>query len=62
MADFAGLIDQWDVINEAVIMPIYDRYDNGITRMCKELGRIELIRRVFDTARLDRPQSHLAAE
>ncbi len=44
VSDFAGVIDMWDVVNEAVIMPIFDRYDNGITRLCKELGRIELIR------------------
>ncbi len=35
VADFAGVIDTWDVVNEAVIMPIFDRYDNGITRICK---------------------------
>ncbi|MFP4016262.1 MAG: endo-1,4-beta-xylanase, partial [Halanaerobiales bacterium] len=38
--DFEGLIDMWDVINEVVIMPIFDKYDNGLTRVCKELGRI----------------------
>jgi endo-1,4-beta-xylanase len=52
VSDFAGVIDVWDVVNEAVIMPIFDRYDNGITRLCKELGRIELIRAMFDTVRL----------
>jgi endo-1,4-beta-xylanase len=59
VADFTGVIDQWDVINEAVIMPIYDRYDNGITRLCKQLGRIELIRRMFDTARATNPHAAL---
>lgn len=59
VSDFTGVIDQWDVINEAVIMPIYDRYDNGITRLCKELGRIELIRRMFDTARATDPHATL---
>jgi len=57
VADFAGVIDQWDVVNEAVIMPIFDRYDNGITRLCKELGRIELIRRMFDEARATNPKA-----
>ncbi len=51
VARFAGATDMWDVVNEAVIMPVFDRYDNGITRICKELGRIELIRRTFETAR-----------
>lgn len=51
VADFRGLIDMWDVINEAVIMPIFDRYDNGVTHICKELGRIKTIQTVFETAR-----------
>jgi endo-1,4-beta-xylanase len=59
VADFAGVIDMWDVVNEAVIMPIFDRYDNGITRLCKELGRIELLRRMFDTARAVNPHAIL---
>ncbi|MCL2202322.1 MAG: endo-1,4-beta-xylanase [Defluviitaleaceae bacterium] len=48
---FAGLIDMWDVINEAVIMPLFDKYDNAITRLCKERGRIKLIRDLFAQAR-----------
>jgi endo-1,4-beta-xylanase len=59
VSDFAGVIDMWDVVNEAVIMPIYDRYDNGITRLCKELGRIELIRAMFDTVRSVNPRAVL---
>lgn len=59
VADFAGVIDMWDVVNEAVIMPIFDRYDNGVTRICKELGRIELLRTVFETARATNPNALL---
>jgi endo-1,4-beta-xylanase len=59
VSDFAGVIDQWDVVNEAVIMPIFDRYDNGITRLCKELGRIELIRTMFDTTHSVNPEATL---
>jgi endo-1,4-beta-xylanase len=59
VADFAGVIDTWDVVNEAVIMPIFDRYDNGITRLCKEMGRIELIRTMFDTVRAVNPRAVL---
>lgn len=51
MSDFHGLIDMWDVINEAIIMPVFDKYDNGVTRLCKELGRIKTIKIMFDTAR-----------
>lgn len=47
---FKGVIDMWDVINEVVIMPIFDKYDNAITRICKEKGRVGLIKEVFDKA------------
>ena len=47
---FKGLIDFWDVINEVVIMPVYDRYDNPITRVCKEIGQVGIVKAVFDQA------------
>jgi GH35 family endo-1,4-beta-xylanase len=59
VAGFAGLIDAWDVINEVVIMPIFDKYDNGITRICRELGRIPMVRMVFDAARGANPHATL---
>ena len=59
VSDFAGVIEMWDVVNEAVIMPIFDRYDNGLTRICQELGRIELIRTMFETARAVNPKATL---
>jgi len=55
VTDFTGPIDMWDVINEVVIMPIFDKYDNGITRICRELGRIGIIRMTFDAARAANP-------
>lgn len=55
VSEFRGLIDMWDVINEAVIMPVFNKYDNGITRICKELGRIKTIRTLFETARAENP-------
>ncbi|MCC3765352.1 endo-1,4-beta-xylanase [Glycomyces sp. TRM65418] len=55
MNDFAGVIDMWDVINEVVIMPIFDKYDNGITRLCRDIGRIPMVRMVFDAAREANP-------
>ena len=57
--DFKGLVDMWDVINEVVIMPIFNKYDNGLTRVCKELGRIKLIKTVFDKARSTNPEAIL---
>jgi GH35 family endo-1,4-beta-xylanase len=59
VTDFAGLIDIWDVINEVVIMPIFNKYDNGITRICKDLGRIRLVREVFHAAKKANPGAML---
>lgn len=59
VSDFRGLIDIWDVINEAVIMPIFDKYDNGLTHLCREMGRIETIKAMFAAARLANPSALL---
>ncbi|MCL2244021.1 MAG: endo-1,4-beta-xylanase [Treponema sp.] len=56
---FAGIIDIWDVINEVVIMPIFDKYDNAITRICKEYGQIQIVREVFQAARHANPDAVL---
>ena len=56
---FKGVIDMWDVINEVVIMPIFDKYDNAITRLCQEKGRVKLIKEVFDRAHADNPEATL---
>jgi endo-1,4-beta-xylanase len=56
---FRGLIDTWDVINEVVIMPVFDKEDNGITRLCRDLGRIDMVRQVFDEARTASPGATL---
>lgn len=56
---FKGVVDMWDVINETVIMPIYDRYDNAITRICNEYGRINLIKEVFAAAHAANPDAVL---
>jgi endo-1,4-beta-xylanase len=57
VTDFSGIIDIWDVINEVVIMPIFNKYDNGITRICKDLGRIRLVREVFHAAKKANPDA-----
>jgi GH35 family endo-1,4-beta-xylanase len=57
--DFRGLIDMWDVINEAVIMPVFDKYDNGITRLCREKGRIQTIKAMFEATRATNPSATL---
>ena len=59
VADFAGLIDTWDAINEVVIMPVFDKDDNGITRLARDIGRIPMIRLAFAEARLANPNAVL---
>ena len=52
---FRGVIDLWDAINEVVIMPVFDKYDNAITRICQDLGRIRLVKEVFAAAKEANP-------
>ncbi|MBR4760051.1 MAG: endo-1,4-beta-xylanase, partial [Lachnospiraceae bacterium] len=59
VAAFKGVIDAWDVINEVVIMPVFDKYDNAITRLCKEKGRIGLVKEVFAAAKETNPNATL---
>jgi endo-1,4-beta-xylanase len=59
VADFAGLIDTWDVINEVVIMPIFERCDNGISRMARRLGRVGIVEATFEAARATNPGATL---
>ncbi len=56
---FRGVIDMWDVINEVVIMPVFDKYDNAVTRICRELGRVPLVREVFAEAKASNPDAIL---
>ena len=56
---FADVIDYWDVINETVIMPVYDRYDNPVTRICKEYGRVNLVKEVLEAAKAADPDAVL---
>ena len=53
---FKGVIDIWDVINEVVIMPVFDKYDNGVTRLCKRYGQVELVKEVFAAAKAANPE------
>ncbi len=56
---FKGVIDMWDVINEVVIMPDFDKYDNAVTRVCRDRGRIGLVKDVFAAARAENPEAVL---
>ncbi|HWV50900.1 MAG TPA: endo-1,4-beta-xylanase [Microbacterium sp.] len=63
VGDFAGLVDTWDIVNEAVIMPHFenepDGIRNAITRLCEKYGRVEFIRMAVDEARSVDPDATL---
>ncbi len=55
VADFAGLVDTWDLVNEAVIAPVFDNGDNAITPLAAELGGAGLIAAAAEQARATHP-------
>lgn len=59
VSGFKGKIRYWDVINETVIMPVFDKYDNAVTRLCNHYGRIPLIKKVFSAAKEADPSAIL---
>jgi endo-1,4-beta-xylanase len=56
---FAGTIDLWDAINEAVIMPVFANGDNAITPLAWDRGRIAMVRLAFEEAREANPAATL---
>ena len=56
---FSGLIDIWDAINEAVIMPVFANGDNAITPLTLARGRIHLVRLAVQEARAANPAATL---
>lgn len=57
--DFAGLVDQWDAINETVILPVFEAEENAVTRLARARGRMHVIRLAFETARAANPAARL---
>lgn len=57
--DFSGVVSAWDVVNEAVIMPTFDKGKNAITGLCRERGAVELIRDTFAAAKAADPDALL---
>lgn len=51
VAGFAGQIDQWDAINETVILPVFEAEENAVTRLAQARGRMHVIRTAFEAAR-----------
>jgi GH35 family endo-1,4-beta-xylanase len=56
---FAGVIDHWDAINEVVIMPVFEKEENAVTRLAAVRGRVAMVRLVFETAREANPAARL---
>jgi GH35 family endo-1,4-beta-xylanase len=56
---FAGLIDRWDVVNEAVSMPTFSR-ESPVSLMCVRVGQMPLIKQAFAAARAANPKAVLA--
>lgn len=59
VTDFTGMIDTWDAINEAVIMPVFTAEENAITRLAHSKGRVEMLRLAFGEARAANPKATL---
>ena len=56
---FKDLTDWWDVVNEAVVMPTFQVQTNPIAQLCKDLGRVGLIKQTFAAARAANPEATL---
>lgn len=58
---FKGVIDRWDVVNEAVVMPGYSHPNDPpeIPALARKLGTVELIRQAFEAARKANPNAVL---
>jgi GH35 family endo-1,4-beta-xylanase len=59
VAGFAGTIDVWDAINEAVIMPVFANGDNAITPLAQQKGRVGMVRLAVEEARAVNPGARL---
>jgi GH35 family endo-1,4-beta-xylanase len=56
---FAGLVDLWDAINEVVIMPVFEKEENAVTRLAADRGRVAMVRLAFEAAREANPAARL---
>lgn len=59
VSGFAGTIDVWDAINEAVIMPVFTNGENAVTPLAWDRGRIAMVRMAFEEARAANPSATL---
>ena len=58
-SEFAGLVDQWDALNETVILPVFAAEENAVTRLAQARGRMHVIRLAVETARAADPTAQL---
>lgn len=56
---FAGLIDTWDVINEAVFAPGHEGGRHPLARVARRMGRAGLVKAACEAARVAGPQAEL---
>ncbi|NYI40436.1 endo-1,4-beta-xylanase [Demequina lutea] len=56
---FAGVIDLWDAINEAVILPVFTAEENAVTRLALSKGQLEMVRMAFEEAHAANPSARL---
>lgn len=56
---FAGTVDHWDAINEAVIMPVFTNGENAVTPLAKVKGRVGMVRLAVEEARAGNPNVRL---
>jgi endo-1,4-beta-xylanase len=56
---FAGIIDLWDAINEAVILPVFTAEENAVTRLAHSKGQLEMVRMAFEEAHAANPSARL---
>jgi len=52
---FAGVIDLWDAINEAVILPVFAAEENAVTQLARSKGQLEMVRMAFEEGHAANP-------
>jgi endo-1,4-beta-xylanase len=61
VTDFAGVIDLWDAINEAVILPVFTAEENAVTYLAKTKGRVGMVKLAVETARAANPNARCSS-
>ncbi len=59
ISGFAGLVDIWDVVNEAVWTPGHLGGKDPMARICRRMGRIGMIKHAYALARAANPKAKL---